>query len=429
MILIKDGRVIDPKSGTDESLDILIENNKIVGIGKFQKTEDCTHVIDARGKIVAPGLVDVHVHFRDPGFTYKEDLMSGAQAAAAGGFTTVVCMANTNPIIDNVETLRDLRMRSQNLPVNVLNAAAVTKSLNGGVINNLAGLKEAGAIGFTDDGIPIDSVTVMMDAMEKAKKLDVPLSLHEEDSQLIGSYGVNQGSVSKKLGLKGAPALAEEVLVARDGLLALRTGAKINFQHVSSKVSVQLIQLLKNLGANIYAEVTPHHFSLNENAVLEKGTLAKVNPPLRTEEDRYSLIEGLKNDIIDIISTDHAPHSKEEKDAGMENAPSGMIGLETALALGITNLVRKGHLTMIHLLEKMTINPAELYQLDCGSLEVGKNADIVIFDEREKWTVGEFYSKSSNSPFIGETLYGRVICTICNGKIVYEKERGVINES
>lgn len=429
MILIKDGRVIDPKSGTDESLDILIENNKIVGIGKFQKTEDCTHVIDARGKIVAPGLVDVHVHFRDPGFIYKEDLMSGAQAAAAGGFTTVVCMANTNPIIDNVETLRDLRMRSQNLPVNVLNAAAVTKSLNGGVINNLAGLKEAGAIGFTDDGIPIDSVTVMMDAMEEAKKLDVPLSLHEEDSQLIGSYGVNQGSVSKKLGLKGAPALAEEVLVARDGLLALRTGAKINFQHVSSKVSVQLIQLLKNLGANIYAEVTPHHFSLNENAVLEKGTLAKVNPPLRTEEDRYSLIEGLKNDIIDIISTDHAPHSKEEKDAGMENAPSGMIGLETALALGITNLVRKGHLTMIHLLEKMTINPAELYQLDCGSLEVGKNADIVIFDEREKWTVGEFYSKSSNSPFIGETLYGRVICTICNGKIVYEKERGVINES
>lgn len=424
MILIKDGRVIDPRSGIDETLDIMIEKDRITGIGKFQKSEGCTRVIDAKGMIVAPGLVDVHVHFRDPGFTHKEDVESGAKAAAAGGYTTVICMANTRPVVDNVEVLKDLRERSKNLPVKVLNVAAVTTGMNGQQLTDMDALKQNGAVGFSDDGIPIQDAGLLMKAMEKAKELNAPISLHEEDSQLMGSCGINQGVVSETVGTAGAPAVAEEVLVARDGLLALKTGARVNFQHVSSRVSVDLIALLKKLGADIYAEVTPQHFSLTENEVLEKGTLAKVNPPLRTEEDRYGLIKGIKDDVIDIIATDHAPHSQEEKDAIIDLAPSGMIGLETALALGITNLVRKGHITMPQLLKKMTVNPAKLYRMDCGYLEVGKSADIVIFDEREKWTVETFHSKSSNSPFIGAELYGKVNYTICNGQIVYEIERG-----
>lgn len=425
MILIKDGRVIDPKSGIDESLDIMIDKGKITGIGKFQKTDGDCRVIDAKGLIVAPGLVDVHVHFRDPGLTYKEDLKTGAAAAAAGGYTTVICMANTKPVVDSVEIFEDLKERSKELPINVLSVAAVTAEMKGQELTDMDALKQSGAVGFSDDGISIQDSAVLLEAMKKAKELGVPISLHEEDPKLMGSFGVNQGAVSEAVGTAGAPAIAEEVLVARDGLLALRTGARVNFQHLSSAVSVDLIALLKKLGADIYAEVTPQHFSLTEQAVLDKGTLAKVNPPLRTEADRYSLIKGIKEDVIDIIATDHAPHSKEEKDVTViDKAPSGMIGLETALALGITNLVRKGHITMPHLLKKMTVNPAQLYHMDCGYLEVGKDADIVIFDEREMWTVEKFHSKSSNSPFIGMELYGKVNYTICKGEVVYEKERG-----
>lgn len=425
MILIKDGRVIDPKSGIDESLDIMIDKGKITGIGKFQKTDGDCRVIDAKGLIVAPGLVDVHVHFRDPGLTYKEDLKTGAAAAAAGGYTTVICMANTKPVVDSVEVFEDLKERSKELPINVLSVAAVTAEMKGQELTDMDALKQSGAVGFSDDGISIQDSAVLLEAMKKAKELGVPISLHEEDPKLMGSFGVNQGAVSEAVGTAGAPAIAEEVLVARDGLLALRTGARVNFQHLSSAVSVDLIALLKKLGADIYAEVTPQHFSLTEQAVLDKGTLAKVNPPLRTEADRYSLIKGIKEDVIDIIATDHAPHSKEEKDVTViDKAPSGMIGLETALALGITNLVRKGHITMPHLLKKMTVNPAQLYHMDCGYLEVGKDADIVIFDEREMWTVEKFHSKSSNSPFIGMELYGKVNYTICKGEVVYEKERG-----
>lgn len=420
MILIKNGRVIDPKSGIDENLDIAIDNGKIVGIGKFQKNEDTEQVLDVRGQVVAPGLVDVHVHFRDPGLTYKEDLVTGANAAAAGGYTTVICMANTKPVVDSEEVLKDLRERAEKLPVHVLNTAAVTVGLKGQELTDMDTLKRCGAAGFTDDGIPLQDIRLLKQAFQKVKELDVPISLHEEDPQLIGSFGVNQGEVSKKAGVPGAPAEAEEVMVARDCLMALHTGARVNIQHVSSKVSVEMIRLMKKLGANIYAEVTPQHFSLTEQAVLEKGTLAKVNPPLRTEDDRYGLIKGLKEDVIDIIATDHAPHSAEEKMKNLMEAPSGLIGLETALALGITNLVRKGHMTLPHLLEKMTVKPAELYQLDCGTIKVGQDADLVIFDEREKWTVDKFHSKSANSPFIGAELYGKVKYTICKGAVVYK---------
>ena len=423
MILIKDGRVVDPYSGIDEVIDVIIDNGKIAGLGKYARSEEYEKVIDAKGKIVAPGLVDVHVHFRDPGLTYKEDLETGANAAAAGGYTTVICMANTKPAVDSVEILSDIKTRAEKLPIKVLQAAAVTKDLKGAELTDMDALLKAGAAGFTDDGIPIGDVKVLLAALKKVKELNVPISLHEEDPNLVGSFGVNQGPVSEKVGVAGAPALAEETLIARDGLLALKTGARVNIQHISSKTSVDIIRLLKKLGADLFAEVTPQHFSLTEQTVLEKGTLAKVNPPLRTEEDRYGLIAGLKDGTIDIIATDHAPHSREEKAKEMTDAPSGMIGLETALALGITHLVRKGHMTMIQMLEKMTVNPAKLYNLDCGKIKEGDNADLVIFDERERWIVdGDcFHSKSANSPFIGQELYGKVKYTICCGNVVYEE--------
>ncbi len=420
MILIKDGRVIDPRSGMDEILDIVIRDGMIADMGKFQRSEEMDTVIDARGKIVAPGLIDVHVHFRDPGFTYKEDLETGARAAAAGGFTTVVCMANTNPVVDSEEVLTDLIARAKDLPVRVLNTAAVTKGLKSQELTDMEALKRAGAVGFTDDGIPIRDVGLVLEAMKKVKELGVPVSLHEEDPELVGSPGVNAGRVAQAMGVKGASALAEQTLIARDCLLALETGARINIQHISSKVSVELIRMMKGMGAPVYAEVTPQHFSLTEDMVLQKGSLAKVNPPLRTEEDRYALIRGLKEDVIDVIATDHAPHSKKEKDRGIDKAPSGLIGLETALALGITYLVRKGHMTLSHLLEKMTVKPAELYGLDGGTIKVGGRADLIIFDEREKWVVERFHSKSENSPFVGMELAGKVKYTVCGGRVVYQ---------
>ncbi|MCI9294140.1 MAG: dihydroorotase [Lawsonibacter sp.] len=424
MILIKNGRMVDPASGIDEALDVVLEDGRIKALGKFPKTEAYEEVIDAAGKIVAPGLVDIHVHFRDPGLTYKEDIVTGAAAAAAGGYTTVVCMANTKPVVDSVETLSDLRTRARELPVQVLNAAAVTKGLKGEELTDMRALRAAGAAGFTDDGIPIADTALLFEAMKRAKELDVPISLHEEDPALIASAGINQGAVSRQLGVGGAPALAEEALVARDCALALRAGARVNIQHLSSQVSVDIIRAMKGLGASVFAEVTPQHFSLTERAVVERGTLAKVNPPLREEADRYALIRGLKDGTIDFIATDHAPHSREEKERDLNQAPSGMIGLETALALGITNLVRKGHLTMLQLLEKMTVNPARFYKLGCGTLKVGGPADMVIFDERERWTVEaeDFRSKSRNSPFLGMELYGRVHYTICGGRVVFRRE-------
>ncbi len=424
MILIKNGRVVDPASGIDEALDVVLEDGRIKALGKFPKTEAYEEVIDAAGKIVAPGLVDIHVHFRDPGLTYKEDIVTGAAAAAAGGYTTVVCMANTKPVVDSVETLSDLRTRARELPVQVLNAAAVTKGLKGEELTDMRALRAAGAAGFTDDGIPIADTALLFEAMKRAKELDVPISLHEEDPALIASAGINQGAVSRQLGVGGAPALAEEALVARDCALALRAGARVNIQHLSSQVSVDIIRAMKGLGASVFAEVTPQHFSLTERAAVERGTLAKVNPPLREEADRYALIRGLKDGTIDFIATDHAPHSREEKERDLNQAPSGMIGLETALALGITNLVRKGHLTMLQLLEKMTVNPARFYKLGCGTLKVGGPADMVIFDERERWTVEaeDFRSKSRNSPFLGMELYGRVHYTICGGRVVFRRE-------
>ena len=423
MLLLQNGRVIDPKSGLDQVMDLVTKDGKILDLGNdLKKKYPDAQVIDATGLVVAPGFIDVHVHFRDPGLTYKEDIHTGAAAAAAGGFTTVVCMANTKPPIDNVETLEYVLNEGQKTPINVLSAANITIGMKGEVLTDMELLKAHGAAGFTDDGIPLKDTALVKKAMEEAVRLNVPLSFHEEDPALITNNGINRGAVSEQLGIGGSPAAAEDVLVARDCMLALHTGALIDIQHISSGHSVRMVELAKQLGAHVMAEVTPHHFSLDESAVLKHGTLAKMNPPLRTLEDKEEILRGLKEGVIDIIATDHAPHSAEEKAKPLTEAPSGIIGLETALALGVTNLVREGILTMMQLMEKMSLNPAVLYHLEGnkGHLSAGADADLVVFNPDEKWTVKEFKSKAANSPFIGEELYGKVKYTICGGKIAYQ---------
>ncbi len=419
MILIKNGRVMDPESKTDERADILIDGDIIRKIGKNIDMEGSIEIIDAEGMIVCPGLIDVHVHFRDPGLTYKEDILTGSRAAARGGFTTVVCMANTKPPADNAETLEYIISEARKSDINVLQTAAVTEGLSGIQLVDMENLKQCGAVGFTDDGFPIMDSGLVLRAMETAKKLNVPISLHEEDPSLVYNPGVNEGNAAEKLGIRGASRLAEDVMVARDCIIALETGARINIQHVSSGGSVDIIRYAKSKGADIFAEASPHHFTLTEEDVLKYKNNAKMNPPLRTEKDRMKIIEGLKDETIDIIATDHAPHSKEEKEKDFEKAPSGIIGLETALALGITTLVKNNHLTIMELLKKMTFNPAKLYGLNSGRIKEGAKADLLVFHPDEKWVADEFYSKSCNSPFIGWELSGKVKFTICRGKIVY----------
>ena len=419
MIFIQNGRVLDPKSKTDIVMDLVIDDGKIIAMESGSKPSQEDLVIDAAGLAVAPGLIDVHVHFRDPGLTYKEDIQIGALAAAKGGFTTVVCMANTRPPVDNPKTLEYVLCEGRKTGSNVLSAAAITVGMKGSELVNMEELKKLGAVGFTDDGMPILDSSLAKRAMEEAARLNVPLSFHEEDPAFIENNGINQGAVSRQLDIGGSPALAEDIMVARDCMLALHTGAVIEIQHISSGNSVRMVRLAKQMGAKIMAEVTPHHFSLDESALLKHGTLAKMNPPLRTELDREEILHGLQDNTIDIIATDHAPHSSEEKSRPFTEAPSGIIGLETSLALGITNLVHPGHLSLLQLIEKMSLNPARLYSLDKGYLAPGADADIVIFDPNELWTVTDFISKSSNSPFIGERLFGKVKYTICSGKMVY----------
>lgn len=417
-MLIKNGFITDPASQRSYAGDIRIENGVIQKISADITPAPEEEIIDAAGLTVSPGLIDTHVHFRDPGFTHKENLHTGALAAAKGGFTSVICMANTSPVVDSVPVLNDILQRAQSENIRIYQAASVSHSLKGEELTDMKALKEAGACGFTDDGIPLRNAAFLYTAMEKAKELGVPVSLHEEDPFFIKNNGVNHGPISDQLGIYGSPSIAEESLVARDCMLALRSGASVVIQHISSGRSVELVRMFKSLGADLHAEATPHHFTLTDEAVLKYGTLAKMNPPLRTEDDRQAIIRGLADGTIDIIATDHAPHSKEEKDRSITAAPSGIIGLETSLALGITSLVRPGHLTMLQLLEKMTVNPAKLYGLPSGRIEEGAPADLILFDPEEKWTPTEYVSMSSNSPFTGWELYGKVKMTICGGKIV-----------
>ena len=423
MILIKNGRIVDPVRQFDAIADILIEGKNIVKVGKnleFDENDSNLRVIDASGLVAAPGLVDAHVHFRDPGFTYKEDIETGAKAAAKGGFTMVVCMANTKPTVDNLETLKYIQDKAAKTGIHILQTSTITKGLQGKELVDMDAMANAGACGFTDDGIPILNEKILVEAMEKARELDLPVSLHEEDPAFIIRPGVNQGTVSEKLGYGGASRTAEDVMVARDVILALHTGASVCIQHISSGNSVELVRTAKKLGADVHAEATPHHFTLTENAVLEYGALARMNPPLRTEKDRQEIIDGIKDGTIDMIVTDHAPHSMEEKAKPLADAPSGITGLETSLSLGIKSLVQPGHISLMKLMELMSKNPAEFYRMEPASITEGAVADLVIFGENELWTVDKFASKASNSPFKGWELPGKVHFTICDGNIVYE---------
>lgn len=417
-ILIKNGHIINPANNFNEISDILIENEKIIKISKnIEETPD-TYTIDASGFIVSPGLIDIHVHFREPGYTHKEDLISGANSAASGGFTTVILMANTNPKIDNVERLNYIKEKSKKASINILQEAALTYDFKDKLVD-MDALANAGAAGFTNDGVPVMKTSLLREALKKSKELDLIIALHEEDNTLIDGHGINLGDTSEKLGLKGAPRVAEDVMVARDCMLALETGATIDIQHISSGNSVDFIRYAKSIGVKVIAEATPHHFTLTEKAVEKYGTLAKMNPPLRTDWDKGKIIQGLIDDTIEIIATDHAPHSENEKNVEFSKAPSGIIGLETALPLAVTELVKKNRLSMIHMLSKFTINPSKYYKLNKGDISVGKTADICIFNANEEFTISTFNSKSSNSPFIGWNLFGKIKYTICNGKIVY----------
>lgn len=427
MLLIKNGYILDPKSQREGVFDILIEDNKIKRIDTFitlidlsDEEKENLQIIYADNMMIAPGLVDVHVHFRDPGFTYKEDIYSGAKAAARGGFTTVVLMANTKPTVDNEDTLEYVINKGKETDIHVLTCASITKGLKGKELTDMDLLKKHGAVGFTDDGIPMLDEQLITTAMKKAKELSVPLSFHEENPALITNNGINHGKASAYYDIEGSPRAAEIDLIYRDLRLAVEIDAPINIQHISSKEGVELVRQAKLDSANIHAEATPHHFSLTEEAVIEFGTLAKMNPPLRTEQDRLAIIQGLKDNTIDIIATDHAPHSTDEKAKPITEAPSGIIGLETALPLGITNLVKTGHLSYMELLEKMTINPASMYHLDCGYIAEGGPADLVVFNDNLQ-TIDNFYSKSNNSPFKDCPLKGEVQYTICDGKIIYQK--------
>lgn len=417
-MIIRNSTVLDPASGLYAKRDIRTEKGRIQEVAEVLTPAEGEEVLDASGLTTAPGLIDTHVHFRDPGFTYKETLHTGALAAAAGGFTSVICMANTSPVVDQVSVLQDILERAKKETIHIYQAASVSLGLKGQDTVDMTALKEAGACGFTDDGIPLTNAAFCYEAMCQAAKLNLPISLHEEDPSFIRNNGISHGEISGRLGVYGSPSIAEESLVARDCLLALKSGADVVIQHISSGLSVELVRTFRKLGAKLHAEATPHHFTLTEEALLEHGSLAKMNPPLRTEADRQAIIRGLADGTIDLIATDHAPHSAEEKARPLTAAPSGIIGLETSLALGITSLVRPGHLTLPQLLEKMTVNPARLYHLSAGRIAPGMPADLVLFDPDEAWIPQTYASLSSNSPFTGKKLFGKVKYTICEGKIV-----------
>lgn len=442
MIIIKNGYLINPVNNQEGYGDILLENERILAISmKSKKSEKgvevaqweenfpIEQVIDATGCKIAPGLVDVHVHFRDPGFTHKEDMNTGAKSAAKGGYTSIVLMANTKPVVDSVETLVYILEKGRETGIHIYSCSTITKGLQGKELAPLEELKKAGAVGITDDGIPLMDESVLQLAMKQAARLGLPISLHEEDASLITTNGINQEIAQEYLGTNGSPREAESNLVARDLAIAIETDVVLNIQHISTKEAVEHVRMAKKkcvdnnkYSCSIYAESTPHHFSLTQEAIKKHGTFAKMNPPLRLEEDRLAIIKGLQDNTIDLIATDHAPHTMEEKAVSFEKAPSGIIGLETALSLGITYLVKPGYLTMMQLIEKMSVNPSNLYGLEAGVIQEGKSADLIIFREDETWTVGEFWSKSNNSPFCGELLNGVIQYTICKGRIVYEKE-------
>ena len=426
-LIIAGGRIIDPASKLDKVGDIYIRDGKIIKIETKKliprkKIRFSPEIIDAFDKIVTPGLIDMHTHLREPGREDEETILTGSEAAVAGGFTSICCMPNTQPPIDNQESVKFIYEKAKSAKCKVYPVAAATKGLKGEELTEIADLVKSGAVGISDDGRPIYSSSLMRYALEYSKMYDLPVISHCEDLALSSDGVMNEGFVSTVLGLKGIPNVAEEVMVARDIRLAEFTHSRVHIAHVSTEGSVNLIREAKKKGVKITCEATPHHFTLTDEIIKTFDTNTKVNPPLRTKKDIDALKKGLKDGTIDCIATDHAPHSIEEKDVEFDAAPFGMVGLETALGLVITELIEKKVLSWIEAIGKMTLNPAKILKLNAGQIKVGMPADLTIIDPEANWVVEpkEFKSKSKNSPFGGRKLKGKTFLTIVDGKIVYQ---------
>jgi dihydroorotase len=422
-LLIKNGRVIDPGCKQDEVLDVLIEDGKILEkSAKIQGNTEGVEVIDAKGCFVMPGFIDLHVHLREPGFEHKETIATGSSAAARGGFTTICAMPNTKPVIDNASRIRFvLNKAAEVTPVHVCQVGAITLGQMGEELADIEGMAKAGAIAISEDGKSVMNMKLYEKAMKLAKEFDIPVMAHCEDKNLVGAGVINKGSKSEELQVEGISNLVEDIIVARDIMLAKETGAKLHLCHCSTKDSVTLVEEAKKKGIHVTAEVCPHHFALTEEDIVAGDANYKMNPPLRTAEDVEALKLGLKNDIMDVIATDHAPHHSSEKFLSLKEAPFGIVGLETAASLTITELVHKGYLTPMQMAEKMSYNPAKVIGVDRGTLEVGKAADIVILDPEKEYVVDvkNFASMGKNTPFAGKKLKGMIMATIINGEVIY----------
>lgn len=417
-LLIKNAVVISPADGLNGVRDIKVKDGVIAEIGENLASDG--EVINAEGLCAVPGLVDMHVHLRDPGQTQKEDIITGCRAAAAGGVTSLLAMPNTSPTTDDPETVRYILDKASSADARVYVAASITKGLKSEEMTDLAALREAGAVGLSDDGRPVVNTGFLSEAMIAAPKLGMTVVAHCEDLFLADGGKMNKGTISRQLGIKGIPASAEDCGTAREIALAAAENVPIHICHVSTKTSVALIRDAKKRGVRVTAETAPHYFSLTENELLKRDADYRMNPPLRTAEDVKAIIEGLTDGTLDAIATDHAPHTPDEK-ADFEKAPNGSIGMETSLAAGITYLVKPGLLTLDRLIEKMSVNPARILGINAGTLSAGAPADIVLIDPDEEWTVdvNRLHGKSKNTPFKGLTLTGRVKRTVLGGKTVY----------
>lgn len=416
-LLIKNANVVDPSQGIDKIADILVENGRIKGIGSYENADT---IIDGSNFVAAPGLVDMHVHLRDPGQTQKEDILTGCSAAAAGGVTSILAMPNTNPVADCAETVKYIIDKSKGAKAKVYVAASITKGLKSLEATDLEEVKNAGAVALSDDGRPVENTEMLRNAMTAAPKLNMAVVAHCESLFLADGGIINEGEVSQKLGVKGIPASAEDCGTQREIAFADALDVPVHICHVSTDTSVKLVRDAKSRGVKVSCETAPHYFSFTEKELLKRDADFRMNPPLRTEKDRLAIIQGLIDGTIDVIATDHAPHTPQEKE-DFEKAPNGSIGMETSLSAGITNLVKTGKLTIYQLIEKMSTNPAKILNIEAGTLKEGAMADIVIFDINESYTVDveKLHGKSKNSPFKNQTLFGKVKYTILNGEVVY----------
>ena len=420
-LLLKNARIIDPVTGRDESLDLLLVDGIIDKLGKSVSSTSA-ETIDLTGKVIAPGFIDMHVHLREPGFEHKETILTGCSAAAAGGFTAVCCMPNTNPPIDDESVVRFIQNKAKvalNGLVDVYPAAAVTRGRKGEHLAPIAELAEAGAVAFTDDGDPVHDAELMRRALEYAAMFKRPVIQHAQDLPLTKGGVMNEGFTSTELGLAGMPAIAEDVMVARDITLAEYAGGQYHVAHLSTAGAVTLVRRAKGRGLAVTCEVTPHHFTLTDDAVRTYDTNTKMNPPLRTPGDVEAVREGLRDGTIDVIASDHAPHSYDEKEVEFQAAPFGIVGLETAVGLSITNLVRTGVLTLYQLVEKLSVNPRRILHLPEIRLAEGERANLTILDPVAEWTVdpAAFKSKSKNTPFGGVRLHGRPLGIVNNAQV------------